>query len=144
LSTEAKNPDQEPLPELVARLRQELKSMRSAATEPGVLLRWVIAAAAAIEARIDPAAPVVSESQRPALMALQGMNYNVAADCWPGWEVAATENTRPPVDLREGLALARRSCDLVRRLDLGPIREATGQWLIGAYYIALGEIDAAI
>lgn len=144
MSTERISADLETLPDMVARLRQELKAMRSSGTELPAMLVWVKAAADALEARVDPAAHVFTESERAALVAAQGMTYNVAADCWPGWEVASAQDVRPKVSLRDGLDLARRSYALVQRVQLGPVREGTAQWMIGAYQLALDEIDEAI
>ena len=144
MSTESGSADLELLPDMVTRLRRELKAMRSGGTALPILFVWVVAAADAIEARMDPAAAILTEDQRAALTAAQGMTYNVAADCWPGWEIASAQDHRPRVNLQDGLKLARRSRDLVLRLQPGPIREGTAHWMVGAYYLALGEIDEAL
>jgi hypothetical protein len=147
VSTETEQPsgpDAETLPDLVARLGRQLKSLGGAAAEPQVILAAANAAVDSIEARVDPRAPVLTDIERAALVAAQAMTFNAAADCWPGWEANPAKQPRSEVDLRGGLDLARRSFDLVHRLQLGALREGTAHWMVGAYQLALGEIDAAV
>ena len=136
MATESQNPSSagaETLSELVARHARELKILRGAAIDPHAILASANLAADEIECRIDAAAPVLSETERAALLALQVMTFNAAADCWPGWEVTPAKEVRSRVDLLGGLDLARRSPVLVHRLNLGALREGTAHWMVGAY-----------
>lgn len=147
MATESQNPSSagaETLSELVARHARELKILRGAAIDPHAILASANLAADEIECRIDAAAPVLSETERAALLALQVMTFNAAADCWPGWEVTPAKEVRSRVDLLGGLDLARRSPVLVHRLNLGALREGTAHWMVGAYELALGQTNEAV
>lgn len=138
---------QDTLAELVACHVDRLRSLRGA--DPATIIAAATAAADAIEAAVEKAGVIKTsgaapEAERAALLAAQRLLYNAAADCWPGWDDAAGRPSRTSEDLRGGVALARRSQGLVQRLDLGPVREGTAQWMVGAYHLALGEIDAAL
>ena len=100
----------------------------------GALLPEAIAAADAIEQRVGEGQ---SEADRQALTAVKRFTYNAAADCWPGWSVS--DEAVDPQHLKAGAVLAQRSLGLVRRLALGPLQEATGTWLVGAFELALGR-----
>jgi hypothetical protein len=130
---------QDTLPELLARHIEQLKSLRGA--QPLTIIAAVNAAAAPIEARIAQSGGEMTEAERAVLGAAQRLSFNAAADGWPGWEEG---QRRSREDLQRGLDLAHRSFDLVQRLGLGPAREGTANWMIGAYHIALGDTDAAL
>jgi hypothetical protein len=145
--TETEHPSSagaETLSELAARHGRQLKSLRGAGTDPHAIIAAANAAADEIELRVDAAAPALTETERAALLAVQAMTFNAAADCWPGWEIAAAKELRPSLDLRGGLDLARRSSVLVHRLHLGALREGTAHWMVGAYELALGRTDEAV
>ncbi len=147
VSTETEQPpgpDVETLAELVARLRRQLRSVGAAAAGPQAILAAANAAVDALESRVGPAGPVLTDIERSALVAAQEISFNAAADCWPGWEDNPAKRPCSEVDLRGGLDLARRSFDLVHRLQLGALREGTAHWMVGAYQLALGQIDAAV
>jgi len=78
---------------------------------------------------------------REALMMVQRWTFNAAADCWPGWSVS--DKPISPDNLLAARELAERSLGLVRTLELGPLREATGVWMVGAFDLALGRYDEA-
>ena len=133
----------ETLSDLVVRLRRQLNSLRGVADRQAIIIA-ANAAADAIEARVDPAAPVLTETERAALVAAQALTFNAAADCWPGWEIAPDKAAVSRVDLQGGLDLARRSFAMVQRLRSGALREGTAHWMVGAYQLALGQIDDAV
>jgi len=133
----------ETLTELVARHVRLVNGLRGVGDQRAIIAT-ASAAADAIEARVDPVAPVLAEAERAALMASQRLTFNAAADCWPGWEIAPDKSSVSRVDLQGGLDLARRSFVLVQRLHLGALREGTAHWMIGAYQLALGQIDDAV
>src|SRR5438552_8394838 len=102
----------EMLSELVARHGRQLNSLRGVADQQAIITA-ANAAADAIEIRVDPAAPVLAEAERAALVAAQKLMFNAAADCWPGWEVTSDKPPATRVDLQGGLELARWSSLLV-------------------------------
>ncbi|KAH8891271.1 hypothetical protein GQ53DRAFT_746769 [Thozetella sp. PMI_491] len=111
------------------------------AGDPAANLVLAITAADAIEQRIADQAGW-TEDERSALMAVKGLAYTAAADVWPGWEVnGPTFDTRV---LQDGQNLAQRSADWTKKLEQGPVKEATGIWLVGAFDLALGKLDDAI
>jgi hypothetical protein len=118
---------------LVARIRE----LRQAGDIPA-LLTAAQAAAAEIEQRVGE---LRGEPEQQALLAVKRFTYNAAADAWPGWSLA----DKPPEEqtLLAGLELARRSARLVKSLELGPLQEATGAWLCGAFELALGRYAEA-
>jgi hypothetical protein len=128
----------ESLADTVAKLEQRVKELRKA-QDKGALLAAAREAADEVERRIVGTS--LDESQRNALMAVQRLTYNAAADCWPGWSVPS-EPADPQVlvDARE---LAQRSSDIVERLDVGRLRQGNGTWLCGAFDLALGKYDEA-
>jgi len=63
--------------------------------------------------------------------------FNVAANCWPGWDDDGIALTTE--HMRTGLALAEQSLELVRKLRLGDQRQGTAHWLVGALHLALGH-----
>jgi hypothetical protein len=132
----------ETLAELVALHVERIKSLRGG--DPRLIVAETEAAADAIEARVGQPSGELAADERDALMATQRLCFNAAADGWPGWEEASQWPPPTKAELNKGLALARRSSVLVHRLDLGPRREGTSHWMIGAYYLALGETDAAL
>jgi len=133
---------QNTLSELVALHVDRLKSLRGA--DPATIIAAARAAVDAIEAAVGQPSRSLTDDERAALMAAQRLAYNAAADGWPGWDDAPPPRPDSPEDLRRGFELACRSQVLVQRLDLGPVRQGTGQWMIGAYHLALDEIDAAL
>jgi hypothetical protein len=78
-----------------------------------------------------------NDGERQALTAVTRITYNAAADCWPGRSVP----DKPPETriLLIALELAQRSARLVKKLALGPLQEAAGTWLCGAFDLALGR-----
>ncbi|WP_375776927.1 hypothetical protein ACE103_36380 [Bradyrhizobium sp. ma5] len=78
---------------------------------------------------------------REALMMVQRWTFNAAADCWPGWSVSDKPINQD--NLLAARELAERSLRLVEKLELGPLRVATGIWLVGAFDLALGRYDDA-
>ena len=112
--------------------------------DPRLIVAEAEAAADAIEARIGEPSGTLAAAEREALMAAQRLCFNAAADRWPGWEEASQWPAPTRAELHRGLALARRSSALVHRLDLGPLREGTSHWMIGACHLALGETDDAL
>ncbi|UFX46793.1 hypothetical protein HAP47_0009035 [Bradyrhizobium sp. 41S5] len=79
--------------------------------------------------------------EREALKMVQRWTFNAAADCWPGWGVS--DKPISPDNLLAARELAERSLGMVRTLELGPLREATGVWMVGAFDLALGRYDEA-
>jgi hypothetical protein len=107
--------------------------------DPEALLAGASAAADEIENRVGGRS---QDEERQALTAVKRFTYNAAADCWPGWSVS----DKPPDTriLLVALELAQRSARLVKELALGPLQEATANWLCGAFDLALGRrADAA-
>jgi hypothetical protein len=81
------------------------------------------------------------DTKREALMAIQRLSFNAAADCWPGWSVPA--EPAEARDLEPARELAQFSLGLVDKLGFGPIRQGTGTWLVGAFDLALGRYAEA-
>jgi hypothetical protein len=132
----------ETLAEFVALHVDRFKSLHGG--DPRLIVAEAEAAAHAIEARIGQPSDTLTAAECEALIATQRMCFNAAADRWPGWEEASPWPVPTKAELHGGLALARRSSALVHRLDLGPLREGTSHWMIGAYHLALGETDDAL
>lgn len=122
------------LPELVASSRARIAELRKSG-DLGALISASEAAADAIEQRVVGAA--LSDADQEALLAVKRFTYNAAADCWPGWSVS--DEAADPRHLEAAFVLAQRSLALVRRLALGPLQEATGLWLVGAFELAMGK-----
>jgi hypothetical protein len=128
----------ESLTDIVAKLEQRVGELRKAGDHVA-LLAAAREAADEVERHIDGANP--DESQRNALMVVQRLTYNAAADCWPGWSIPSEPPDRHLlVAARE---LAQRSADIVERLGVGRQRQGTGIWLCGAFDLALGRYEDA-
>jgi len=126
------------LRDLVATWGARVDQLRRAG-DPEALLAGASAAADEIENRVGGRS---QDEERQALTAVKRFTYNAAADCWPGWSVP----DKPPDTriLLVALELAQRSARLVKELALGPLQEATANWLCGAFDLALGRrADAA-
>lgn len=83
-----------------------------------------------------------TEEEKSALTSVKRFTYNAAADAWPGWSLDG-----PRLDaatLTSAKALAQTSTNLVVELQLGAIQEGTGLWLVGAFDLALGNLDEAL
>lgn len=83
-----------------------------------------------------------TDEDKLALASVKRFTYNAAADAWPGWQLDG-----PHLDtttLTAAKTMAQRSVDLVAALQLGNIQEATGLWLVGAFNLALGDLDEAL
>jgi hypothetical protein len=72
----------------------------------------------------------------------KGMGYNLAANCWPGWQEPGIVIT--PGDLEHGHDLARLNLHLAHELQVPPDKVASAYWLLGAQQLAAKEIAAAI
>jgi len=128
----------ESLSDTVARLEQRIKELRKE-DDKAALLAAARDAADEVERHIDDTS--LDESQRNALMVVQRLTYNAAADCWPGWSIPSEPtDSHMLVAARE---LARRSSDIVERLGLGRLRQGNGIWLCGAFDLALGKHEDA-
>ena len=126
------------LTDLAAQLEARIKELRKAG-DLDALLATAREAAREIEQRIDRAD--WNDAQRSALMAVQRLAYNAAADCWPGWSVPSEpSHQRRLIAARE---LALHSSELVERLGLPPRRKGTGIWLVGAFDLAIGKYAEA-
>jgi hypothetical protein len=125
------------LSDLVMGSQQRVKELRKSG-DLAALLAAAEAGADAIERRAGEGA---SDLDREALIAVKRFTYNAAADCWPGWSVPTA--APDPRILAAGSNMARRSHGLVVKLGLGPIQEATGTWLVGAFELALGRYAEA-
>jgi hypothetical protein len=131
----------ESLPAFVA--RQEDKLNRARKAERGApLIESAKEAAEAIRARVPGPSQELSEEERAALIAVKRMLFNAAADTWPGWTVDDTRSSREELD--DALDLARQSADLVEVLNLGKRQEGTAAWLVGAFELALGQIQDSL
>jgi hypothetical protein len=71
----------------------------------------------------------------------KSLAFNVAANCWPGWDDEGIELKTEQI--QAGLVLAELSQELVKKLRLGDRREGTAHWLVGALHLALGHDDLA-
>ncbi|WP_342724316.1 hypothetical protein AAFG07_35550 [Bradyrhizobium sp. B097] len=126
----------ETLAELAGQLEARVKALRGAGDDVALL-----AAARDAADQIERRRGTQDGDEREALMMVQRWTYNAAADCWPGWSVS-----NKPIDQDNLLAareLAERSLGLVRTLERGPLREATGVWMVAAFELALGRYDEA-
>jgi len=74
--------------------------------------------------------------------AAKTLAYNVAADCWPGWGDEGVVIEAAHIDA--GLELAMLSLRLVEELGLGPQKLGTSRWLVGAFQLAAGKLDASL
>src|SRR5262245_53466374 len=126
------------LTDIVAKFDQQVKALRKEG-DLAALLATAREAADEVERRVGDAN--WSEEQRGALMAVQRWTYNAAADCWPGWTVPS--EPADPRMLTAAREIAQRSLGLVERLGVGPLREGTGIWLLGAFDLALGRYGDA-
>ena len=123
--------------ELATRLEQSVKQLRGTGDDAALL-----AAARAAADQVEQHLGAQHDGAREALKVIQRLTFNVAADCWPGWSVS--DKPIEPDNLLAARELAERSLGLVRTLELGPMREGTGIWLVGAFDLALGRYDEAI
>ena len=131
----------EPLPAFVARQEDTLNRARK--VERGAqLIESAKEAAGAIRARVPGPSQELSDEERAALIAVKRMLYNAAADVWPGWSVDDPRSRREELD--DALDLARQSADLVEVLNLGKCQEGTAAWLVGAFELALGQIEDSL
>jgi len=67
--------------------------------------------------------------------------YNLAADTWPGWDEPGIVITASELDA--GLDAARVNLRLTLELGRGPQVESKAHWLLGAHWLARGELDSA-
>jgi hypothetical protein len=131
----------ESLPAFVARQEDRLNRARKA--ERGApLIESAKGAVEAIRARVPGPSQELSDEERAALIAVKRMLFNAAADTWPGWSVDDHRISRK--ELADGLDLARQSADLVEILNLGKCQEGTAAWLVGAFELALGQIQDSL
>jgi hypothetical protein len=124
---------EESLRDLVAASLERIKELRCAG-DLAALLAGANAAADEIEQRVGGG---LNDADRQALTAVRRFTFNAAADGWPGWSVPDKPPERPNLLLAS--ELAQRSARLVKKLGLGPVPEATGIWLCGAFDLALGK-----
>ncbi|MES5484823.1 hypothetical protein QMZ05_18865 [Bradyrhizobium sp. INPA03-11B] len=117
-------------------MEARVKALRGAGDDAALL---AAARDAADEIERHPDAP--DSDRTEALKVAQRLTFNAAADCWPGWSVS--DRPIDPDRLLTARELAERSLRLVERLELGPMRVATGIWLVGAFDLALGRYDEA-
>ena len=131
----------ESLPAFIARQEDALNRARKA--ERGAqLIESAKDAAEAIRARVPGPSQDLSYEERAALIAVKRMLFNAAADIWPGWSVDENRSSREELD--DALDLARQSADLVEVLNLGKCQEGTAAWLVGAFELALGQIQDSL
>jgi hypothetical protein len=74
--------------------------------------------------------------------AAKTLAYNVAANCWPGWGDEGVVIEAAHIDA--GFELAIRALELVEELGLGPRQLGTARWLVGAFQLAAGRLDASL
>ncbi len=131
----------ESLSAFVARQEDTLNRARKA--ERGAqLIESANDAAEAIRARVPGPSQDLSDEERAALIAVKRMLFNAAADIWPGWSVDDHRTSREELD--DALDLARQSADLVEVLNLGKCQQGTAAWLVGAFELALGQIQDSL
>lgn len=121
---------------LANQLETRVKALRGAGDDAALL---AAARDAADQIERHPGAP--DSDRTEALKVAQRLTFNAAADCWPGWSVS--DRPIDPDHLLAARELAERSLRLVEKLELGPLRVATGIWLVGAFDLALGRYDEA-
>ena len=124
------------LAELANQLEKRVKELRGAG-DHAALLAAARDACDQVERRLD----AQDDDAREALKVVQRWTFNAAADCWPGWSVSDEPINRG--NLLAARELAESSLRLVRKLELGPLRVATGIWLVGAFDLAFGRYDNA-
>ena len=123
--------------------RQEDALNRARKAERGApLIETAKDAAVAIRARVPGPSQELSDEERAALIAVKRMLFNAAADTWPGWSV--DDHRVSQKELADALDLARQSADLVEVLNLGKRQEGTAAWLVGAFELALGQIEDSL
>ncbi len=83
-----------------------------------------------------------SDESRSLLDAAKRMSFNIAANCWPGWNDEGVEISDDHI--RTGLGFARLSRRLVEELELDGDQVGNGYWIVGALQLSLGEFDAAL
>ncbi|MGY3692677.1 hypothetical protein ACVIGA_002757 [Bradyrhizobium sp. USDA 3240] len=121
---------------LAGQLETRVKALRGGGDDAALL-----AAARDAADQIERGRGAQDGDAREALMMVQRWTFNAAADCWPGWSVSDKPINQD--NLLAARELAERSLRLVERLELGPLRVATGVWLVGAFDLALGRYDDA-
>ena len=121
---------------LAGQLETRVKALRSAGDDAALL-----AAARDAADQIERGRGAQDGDEREALRMVQRWTFNAAADCWPGWSVSDKPINQD--NLLAARELAERSLGLVRTLELGPLREATGIWMVGAFDLALGRYEEA-
>lgn len=132
------------LSEEVAVWENRVKEARGTG-DPEATLFFAATGADAIEYHIDKHTNCHedwNEDERAALTALKRFTFNAAADAWPGWQLDGPALDTQALAVARGLA--QRSADWVERLKLGAVQEGTGIWLVGAFGLALGELDDAL
>lgn len=121
---------------LANQLEARAKALRGAGDDAALL-----AAARHAADQIERHRGAPDSDRTEALKVAQRLTFNAAADCWPGWSVS--ERPIDPDHVLAARELAECSLRLVERLELGPLRVATGIWLVGAFDLALGRYDEA-
>jgi hypothetical protein len=126
--------------EFVRNLEREVNEARKKG-DISSLIEIASAAMDQLETAAGALCGTLDENQFLALRAAKRVGYNVAADIWPGWEVATPP--RSDAELQAALALAQRSSTLVDKLNQGPTEHGNAIWLIGALHLARGRyLDA--
>ncbi|GIQ72492.1 hypothetical protein [Bradyrhizobium sp. RD5-C2] len=121
---------------LAGQLETRVKALRGGGDDAALL-----AAARDAADQIERHRGAQDGDAREALRMVQRWTFNAAADCWPGWSVSDKPINQD--NLLAARELAERSLRLVRTLEVGSLREATGVWLVGAFDLALGRYDEA-
>lgn len=127
--------------DFVHNLEREVNEARKKGDIPS-LIEVASAAMDKLEAAAGTSSGTLDEDQSLALRAAKRIGYNVAADVWPGWEVATP--ARSDAELQSAQTLAQRSCTLVDKLNQGAVEHGTAIWLIGALYLARGMHEEAL
>lgn len=74
--------------------------------------------------------------------AAKGLNYDLAANTWPGWDDEGIAIT--PEQQAVGHAAAHKNLELAEILEKGDLPLGRAHWLIGAHHLAAGEHAPAL
>lgn len=101
----------------------------------GAGIHYCLAAALALDGKDDAAA-------RELRLAAKRMATNAASFTWPGWDEPGVAIA--PVQMRQGLALARYGVRQLHALDPTAAQLAYTYWFLGAQLLAHGEYAEAL
>lgn len=105
----------------------------------------VLAAERVVPWALSKADKASNDTRNGILRSLKPLSYNIGSFLWIGWDEAGIELS--PEAVKCGYHTAQRHWAVVYELaetfDATPVEVSRARWLLGAYELAAGNIDAA-